>query len=445
MAFRVLTDGWDSERGAAVTRDLRIGLFIIVVMLGGAFTWMALAPIASSVIGEGVVKVEASRQVIQATTAGRVREILTADGRDVKAGEPLIVLHDARVSANQSILQSTLDSEQAKHARLEAEQRNAAAVVFPASLAQRRSDPTVRQFCQREEQLFATRKRNLNDQLQLLAQQKEESLAETERLDKQLAAEKSALQLVRAQVTDQRKLFSDKFISRSRLQDIERTEQEYQAKVHHLEAEQARLRQKINDFQLRAVGLQSGFMQNAAEELKETTRRLADLQEQLASSQDATKSMKLLAPMAGKVFNLKVHTVGELVQAGAVLAEVVPDQSDRIVESTIPVRDIKHVTIGSKARVRFTAYNARTTPEVDGKVIFIAADRTPSPDPRLEKQAGYLVRIRLDQDSLKKAGGLDVMPGMSVSTHIIADERTMLNYLLRPYFDAVSVAFRETY
>lgn len=437
-----INEGVVSPRARALVRDIRRGLFIVFVMLGGLVLWMALVPIASSVIGEGVVRVEMSRQVIQATTTGRVQEILTADGRSVAEGEPLVRLHDAKVSASSAIFRGALDSELAKQARLEAEQRNLLKIEFPSSLISRKSEAAVRLFCQREESLFVTRRKNLEDQLRLLDLQGREARAELERFDQQRLAQLAALQIVKSQVADQRKLYADKYIAKTRLQDIERVEQEYEVKVHEIEGESIRTRQKINDFELRAVGLKSNFMQLAAEELKESGRKIADLQEQLGTSLDAKTSMVLLAPMAGKVFNLKTHTIGELVQAGAIIAEIVPNQSDRIIEALIPVREIKHVSIGSRARVKFTAYNQRTTPDIDGVVTFLSPDRASD---KPEVLPSYLVRIRLDQESLKKAGGLDIIPGMSATVFIVAEDRTMLTYLVQPFVDVVSKSFRETY
>ena len=442
MQLDDINEGIVSPRARVLVRDIRRGLFIVFVLLGGLFLWMGMVPIASSVIGEGVVRVEMSRQVIQATTTGRVQEILTEDGQSVVEGETLVRLHDAKVSASSIIFRSALDSELAKQARLEAEQRDLPNIEFPSSLNSRKSEAGVKQFCQREVSLFVTRRKNLGDQLQLLDLQRREATAELERFDRQRAAQLAALQIVRAQVVDQRKLYADKYIAKTRLQDNERIEQEYEAKVHEIEGESIRTRQKINDFELRAVGLKSNYMQLAAEELKESGRKIADLQEQLASSLDAKKSMDLLAPMAGKVFNLKTHTVGELVQAGSVIAEIVPNQSERIIEALIPVREIKHVSIGSRARVKFTAYNQRTTPDIDGVVTFLSPDRASD---KPEVLPSYLVRIRLDQESLKKAGELDIIPGMSATVFIVAEDRTMLTYLVQPFVDVVSKSFRETY
>jgi HlyD family type I secretion membrane fusion protein len=184
-------------------------------------------------------------------------------------------------------------------------------------------------------------------------------------------------------------------------------------------------------------------MQNAAQELKENSARLYDLEQQLRPSEEAAVKLSIVAPQPGRIFNIRVTTIGEVINAGTILAEIVPDNAERIVEILVPVRDIKNVHVGSAGDVRFSAYNARTTPEIDATVTYVAPDRTV--DRENPMLAGYLVRLKLDPASLKQADDLEVVPGMSVTVFIRAGERTMMSYLFQPVLDSFRKAFRETY
>ncbi len=425
-----------------IWRDVAIGFGLIVTLFGGVFGWMAFAPIASSVISEGTVKVEASRQIIQTTTGGQVSEVHVRDGDIVSAGQPLVTLHDARVSASLTLLSSLRDTELAKQARLEAEQAFAPTIRFPATLTDRASDPRIAGFLTREQDVFVTRRNALMEQIQLLKNQEQEVKREYQRYSEQLSVQKDALEIAREQLADQRKLFESQFISKARLLDFERSFKEYQARLHEIEGEMSSILSKGNDYALRAATLRSGYMEDAARNLKDNSSRLLDLEQQILPSEEAAFKLVLTAPMAGQVFNLRVHTIGELVPQGNVVAELVPERSEMIVEASIPVREIKHVRVGSLAQVRFTAYNQRVTPEVKSVVSYISPDRVGEKN---DPNPGYLVRLKLDRQSLHEAGDLEVVPGMSATVFIRAEDRTMLNYILQPFIDSFSKAFRETY
>lgn len=429
----------------AAHADIRKGLVLLIICFGGFGGWMALAPISSAVVAEGVVRVDNHRKLVQTPQPGVVSKLMVKEGQFVEAGQTLLVLHDARVDASYGSLKGAQDAELARRARLEAEQRLEPAIQFPEPLLQRGDDASIARIMLRERELFAARMANLREQIRLLGEQRAEAIDESRKLQEQMDAQKKGVAVLRDQMQAQRKLADSEFVSRSRLQDFERSERDAEARIHELEGALARVRQKIRDFDLRSVGLKSGFMQAAAQELKDNNQRLMDLEQQLQPSAEAAARQIITAPAAGQLFGLKVASVGEVVAGGVTLAEIVPANAERIVEGMIPVREVRHVKVGSKATVRLLAYNQRTTPEVDAKVMFVSADRVS--DRPLDNPLGpsYQVRLRLDQASLRKAGIDELIPGMAATVYIKAGERTMLAYLLEPLTDAFSRAFRETY
>jgi multidrug efflux pump subunit AcrA (membrane-fusion protein) len=108
------------------------------------------------------------------------------------------------------------------------------------------------------------------------------------------------------------------------------------------------------------------------------------------------------------------------------------------VEVRIPPVDIDRVAVGQPARLRFTAFNQRTTPEVDGTVEVVAAATTTD---RATGQPYYLASIELPQDHIINNNKL--MPGMPVEVFIQTDERTAISFLTKPFTDQMMKAFRE--
>lgn len=431
-----------SEAGRSAMRDIRLGLLLIVVMFGGFGGWLALVPVDGAVIGDGVVRVADSVQKVQTATSGVVKQILVRDGDQVKAGQPLFILHDAELNANYTLYSTMADAERAKQARLESEQRFSDKLAFPASLLKRQGDARVGEILGRERDLFAARRHTVDAQIDLLQQQQQDAEREYERKQAMLKARRDSLSLLREQLEAERSLTEKQYITRQRLLELERLERQVSADVFEIEADAAAVQQKINDLALRRVTAKSGYMQTAATELKDSNNRLTEIEEHIGPSREAAEKQVVTAPMSGQAFNLRVHTLGELVSAGAVLMEVVPAGSERIIETVVPVKDIRYVHIGGKGSVRLSAYNPRTTPEVAAWVSYVAPDR------RVENgvpQDGYVVRLKLDPESLKQAEISDVQPGMSGTVFIQTGRRTMIEYILQPFIDSFSRAFREVH
>ena len=117
-----------------------------------------------------------------------------------------------------------------------------------------------------------------------------------------------------------------------------------------------------------------------------------------------------------------------------------PDAGRLIVTAHVRITDIDQVTPGSPAALRFSAFNARTTPEIEGRVDRVAADRTV--DPRTGV-AQYVAQIVIPAAQMKRLGDLKLKPGMPVEVFIRTGERTMLSYILKPLGDQMKRAFLE--
>ena len=115
--------------------------------------------------------------------------------------------------------------------------------------------------------------------------------------------------------------------------------------------------------------------------------------------EDARKRLTVVAPVAGEVVALQVHSVEGVVRSGEPLMDIVPSDSPLIVESRIMVKDITHVYVGQEADVQLLAFSQRTTPKIRGKVTYVSADRILNKTPYGEQPA-YQVHVELDKQQL---------------------------------------------
>jgi HlyD family type I secretion membrane fusion protein len=427
------------ERAIALGPTVRRGLALIAAGLAALGAWAIAAPLSGAIIAAGYVKVDLNRKVVQHQEGGTVRVVHVRDGERVKQGQELLVLDDVRIDAQLDLLRTQLDAERAKAARLEAERAYAAGPAYPADLAKRRSEPKVGELLGREMVLFRARREALDTQIALLRRQIRETQDEIGALDEQLAAEARALKLQKEELSTNERLLEQGYVQRTRIMTLNRAVAEYEARHGERRAELSKARQRAGELELRVLAMRNTYAQTAADELKETSARIFDLEERIRPSKDASERQKITAPIAGEVVGLRVFTQGAVIGPREVLMEIVPDEKRLIVEARIRPEDINHVHTGSLAEVRLTAYQQRSTPLVEGTVTYVSADRLAEPQTGI---AYYMVHIDVPPEKLAE-GRQRLQAGMPAEVFIRTDERTALDYLAAPVTSYLRRAMRE--
>jgi HlyD family type I secretion membrane fusion protein len=416
---------------------VRAGLLAIALALSAFGAWAAFAPLSGAIIAPGYVKVDLNRKVVQHQEGGTVRAIRVRDGDQVKQGQELVVLDDVRIDAQLDLLRTQLDAERAKAARLEAERAYAAKPVFPREILKRRNDSKVAEQLERELTLFRARRDAIETQIAVLRRQTIETEGEIAALAEQLAAEERALKLQKEELAANQRLLDQGYVQKTRVLTLNRAVAEYEARHGEHRAQLSQARQKVQELELRMLSMRNSYAQSAADELKETSSRIFDLEERIRPSRDAAQRQKITAPIAGEVVGLRVFSEGAVVGPREVLMEIVPEEKRLIVEARIRPEDINHVRAGSLADIRLTAYKQRSTPLVQGTVAYVSGDRL------VEAQTGvpyYVVQVDVPLQSL---GELRLQAGMPAEVFVRTDERTTLDYLLAPVTSYFRRAMRE--
>ena len=428
------------EHGDDARRIVRTGLVVIVVLVFGIGGFLAFAPLSGAIVAPGVVKVDLNRKVVQHQEGGIVGQVLVRDGDRVQAGQTLLTLEDVRVDATNELLRTQLDAEIARGARLTAEGRFDGTIRFPQDLAARGSDARVHELLARERSLFAARRESLEGQIQLLRTQIRETEGEIQAWTEQLKAGEDAIRLQKEELAQNEGMLGQGYVSKTRILTLQRAVAEYESRRGENLAEMAKAKQRVAELQLRIVTLRTSYMEQAANELKESTARVFDLQERLRPSQDAAERQVVKAPVAGEVVNLRVTTAGAVVGPRDPLLELVPENPDLIIEARVRPEDIASVTKGAVADVRLTAYKQRITPVVDGEVVYVSADRVQN---RPEEPPYYLAQVRVSPQALHAAGDLKLLAGMPAEVFIRTETRTALQYLLTPVSAYLQRSMRE--
>ena len=345
----------DLDRELNAWPHVRAGLAIIAVGAMSLGAWTVFAPLSGAVIAPGYVKVDLNRKVVQHQEGGTVRAIRVRDGDRVKQGQELLVLGDVRIDAQLDLLRTQLDAERAKAARLEAERAYAAKPAFPAELLRQKHDPKVAEQLARESALFRARRDALESQIAVLRKQIRETGGEIAALTEQLSAEERALKLQNEELAANDRLLKQGYVQKTRVLTLQRAVAEYEARHGEHRAELSKARQRIGELELRILSMRNAYAQTAADELKESSSRIFDLEERIRPSRDAAERQRITAPIGGEVVGLRVFSQGAVIGPRDVLMEIVPEQKRLIIEARIRPEDINHVRPGSAADVRLTA------------------------------------------------------------------------------------------
>jgi adhesin transport system membrane fusion protein len=413
---------------------LIVSLAFAVVALG----WAALAEIDEVTVGLGQVIPSSKVQIVQNLEGGIVAEILAEPGQVEKKGQPLIRIDDTRFSASYREGEAKDSALRIRIARLEAE---AALRVFapPADLVRDKPD-----LVQQERELFESRRRDFAAGLAVLqrqAEQRKQELAEMQARDTQL---NQSYDLVQQELAMTRPAAEKGVISKVELVRLERQANDLSGELEVARLRVPRLIAAEREVREKAEQYVAEFRAAASRELSEARADQSVVSASNVALSDRLARTTVRAPVAGTIKQVKVTTVGGVVQPGMDLIEIVPRDDTLLVEARVRPRDIAFLRPGLDAMVKLSAYDFSIYGGLAGKVEHVSADAIVDDRPGVAPESYYLVRVRTSQGS-RGAGerNLKVIPGMQATVDIRTGRRTVLQYLLKPVLRAKENALRE--
>ena len=249
-----------------------------------------------------------------------------------------------------------------------------------------------------------------------------------------------SIKFQKVELETNRKLLNDGFISATRIAQLEGVVADYGVKLEERRSELARAQQRTVDADLRIRSLESEYRQQASDQLKVTAARLSEIEQEQRKSVDASARQVITAPASGEVIDLKYSAPGAVIAPRETIADIVPGDTRLVTEARIRTEDMNRVQKGQSADIRFTAFKYRTTKLVEGKVIYISADRLLD---RATNVPYYSVLVEADPSSLARAGDMKLQAGMPAEVYIKGEERTPLQYLVEPVTQVMRHAARE--
>jgi HlyD family secretion protein len=412
-------------------------VFVLVVGVGG---WGARAVISGAVVAAGSLVVDSNVKKVQHPTGGIVGELRVRDGDRVHSGDIVVRLDETVTRANLAIVSKGLDELMARKARLEAERDGWETIVFPAQLVSGASEPDRAAAMDSERKLFNLRKTARSGQKAQLRERMAQLGEEIAGLTAQQNSKAKEVTLIERELGGVRELWKQNLVQLSRLTALEREAARLEGERGQLVAAAAQAKGKIAETALQVLQIDQDIASEVAKELREVDGKIGEFIERKVTAEDQLKRIDIRAPQDGTVFQLAVHTVGGVITAGDPIMLIVPEADNLAVEVKVNPQDIDQLQLNQKAILRFSAFNARTTPEIEGVVTRISADT--STDQRTG-QSFYTLRIAMPPEQIERLGEVKLLPGMPVEAFVQTGDRTMLSYLIKPLHDQFVRAFRE--
>ena len=378
-----------ARQGRFYSSVIWLSLLGLVVFI--AWAWWAI--LDEVTVGTGKITPSTHAQVIESLDGGIIKSLAVREGDIVEQGQVLARLDPTRFQSNYGEAAARARALRASSERLRSELTGAPLKFSAESL--REPDLVAR-----EQQLYESRRRNLNETVANLQKN---------------------YQLVMAELRMTQPLVQKGAASQVEVIRLQRQATELQGKI-----DEAR-----NQFAVRAR--------------EEQVKTNADLDAQLqlmAGKADQLDRATLFSPVRGVVKDIQITTVGGVLQPGGKLMEIVPLEDQLLVETRINPRDIAYIRPGLAATVKVTAYDTSIYGDLDGTVEVVSPDTLQ--DEVRRDQFYYRVYVRTGSAELHNKAGqsFPILPGMVASVEIKPGQKSVLDYLIKP-LNKVNEALRE--
>ncbi|MDO4248295.1 MAG: HlyD family type I secretion periplasmic adaptor subunit [Neisseria sp.] len=381
-----------NDLNAALQKEKHHGQFWVIILffvfLVVFVIWAYNSPLEEVTRGNGSIVPNSREQIIQSLDPGTISEMKVKEGDIVEKGQILLRLDDTRSSAVLRESEAKVANLEAMVARLKAESYGSP-LTFPENIS-----PALKQ---REQAAYMARRRAVVDAVQGLQMSKAA-------LDREIGI---TAPMVKHGVVS--------------------------------EVELLRMQRESSDLAAQISERRNRYMADANNELVQTESELAQAKENMAMRADPVSRSLIRAPLRGIVKDVKINTVGGVVNAGQDILTIVPLDEKLLVEAYIRPQDVAFMRPGLPAVVKISAYDYAIYGGLDGKVTMISPD-TISNQARTDElkldpnQVYYRILVQTDSNSLKDKNGkpMPIIPGMVATVDVKTGEKTVFQYLIKP-------------
>ncbi len=378
-------------------RKVRILLRASIAFLILFFLWATFFKIDQVVHAQGQVIASSRTQIVQAADGGVLVDMKVQEGDEVKAGEIIAVLEKERALASFSESQGKVMALRMTVGRLQAEITDKP-LVYDETI--QKNYPTLYET---QMNLYKQRTKAIADQLVVLkdnVQLAQQELAMNEPLEK--------------------------------MGDISK-------------ADVMKLKRQVNEARNQYASTRNKYLQDASAELNKAQEDLNAQEQVLSDREQLLDHTDIIAPATGIVKSVRVTTLGGVVRQGDEILQILPTESDLVIEAKIKPADMANIKAGLPAKVKLDAYDYAIFGTMSGVVTYVSAD-TLQEDTKAGPMTYYRVKVAIHEKDFRnseRASDIEVRPGMTATVDIQTGKRSILSYLLKPVTKTFTEAFGE--
>ena len=410
----------------------QISIWTITFMVGAFIAWAAVTPIKEVAVSQGQIIPSSFVKTIQHLEGGIVKEILIEDGSEVKKGDVLLRLESATAL-------SDLEQIRVKEMGLRIKAERLRAFGMEETPNFKPFERFLPNLVKDQQDIYDMQDKNRSDQREVIYKQMEQRKAT-------LAVQEGRVQDLEHQVA---MLEKQRDVIKGLYQKRLKTGTEYRSTEDRLaeilvELNQARNSvleslQGIREIESRMLELTTRLRNEALMEMGNVTAEIAQVEEAKTNLHDRVKRLEVTAPASGIVKGLKHTTLNGVIQPAGEILQIVPKENMEV-EAKVQPKDVGKLRAGQNVLVKVTAFDYARYGGIKGTVKSVSA--TTFTDEK--NNPFYRVFISLHKqylggDSKKKI----LTPGMMVQADIETDEKTLLQYLIKPIYVALHDSFHE--
>ena len=426
----------------SVRRPVLLGLTAAVVLVAGFGLWATMTRISGAIVAPGQIEVEQDRQIVQHPDGGVVEAILVTEGARVMAGDPLIRLDGAALRSELTIVEGQLSELAGRSARLTAERDGTESLTYDADiLALAETSPDVVVQLDGQKRLFEARKATLAEQSELLTQRIGQISEQANGIAAQSAALATQLDLIEQELASQQSLLDKGLAQAGTVLALQREQARLQGQLGELAADLARTKGQVTEIEIEISSLATKRREEATAELRQIGPTILELAERRRALAERIDRLEIRAPVSGIVLGLQVTTPRAVLRPADPVLFVIPQDRPLVITARIAPIHIDEVAVGQPAELVFSAFSARDTPHLKGRVTLVSADAL------TDSNTGttyYTAELQLDDGEQTRLGDRALLPGMPVEVFLQTGRRTPLAYLVKPFTDYFARAFRES-
>lgn len=407
-------------------------IFIVFVLIGG---WMAYAPLAASSVATGNVSAGLNKKTVQHLEGGIIEAIYVKNGDKVKKDQILIKLKDVQIKAQLDILQSQYNDALGLYARLKAQKNEDSNISFSPELKDKNiiKDQTT---------IFIATNKGITDGRKISKQKIYQLNNQIEGLNSLILSKKNRLTTIDEEIQEWDNLYKEKLVDKQKIRELQKEKNMLQGDLASTQSDIAKIKEQINEIKTQQILKENEFKQDTLNKFVDVKSQLSDLKSKIIATKDSLKRTAILSPIDGVVVGLDLNTIGGVVSPGKPILEVIPQDAKLLVIAKVKITDIDKVHIGLKADIRFSAFNLRQAPVIQGEVKYVSADTY------IDEATGapyYEAKIEVTKEGVAnlKSCNFQLVAGMPADVMIKIGSRTPLSYLIKPFKNMLTKGFNE--